>query len=153
MTAVSRDRTSAGPVVGELTKPPTWVEAEAHLAAAAYLLHRSGDSALVVTADGTGDPIALLSATDVSRAVAEGRDLESTRVHQVVTGPPRTVKADLPALDAAHVMLSHGVMQLLVCSGDRLLGIADLAGVCRAVLVPEEAAVLPRRPAAGPPAP
>lgn len=153
MTLPSSDRISAGPAVGELTRPTTRVEAEAHLAAAAYLLHRSGDSALVVTADGTGDPIALLSATDVSRAVAEGRDLESTRVHQVVTGPPRTVKADLPALDAAHVMLSHGVMQLLVCSGDRLLGIADLADVCRAVLVPEEAAVLPRRPAAGPPAP
>jgi CBS domain-containing protein len=141
----------AGPAVGELTRPTTRVEAEAHLAAAAYLLHRSGDSALV-TADGTGDPVALLSATDVSRAVAEGRDLESTRVRQVVTGPPRTVKADLSARDAARVMLSHGVMQLLGCSGDRVLGIADLADVCRAVLASDEAAVLPRRPAAGPPA-
>ncbi len=153
MTRPSSGRISAGPAVGELTRPTTRVEAEAHLAAAAYLLRRSGDSALVVTAGGTGDPIALLSATDISRAVGEGRDPERTRVHQVVTGPPRTVKADLPARDAARVMLSHGVMQLLVCSGDRVLGIADLADVCRAVLASDKAAVLPRRPAAGPSVP
>ena len=116
-------------------------------------MHRSGDSALVVTADGTGDPITLLSATDVSRAVAEGRDLESTGVRQVVTGPPRTVKADLPAWDAARVMLSHGVMQLLVCSGNRVVGIADRADLCRAMLASDEAALLPRWPAAEPPAP
>ena len=153
MTPRSSDRISAGPAVGELTRPPTRVEAEAHLAAAAYLLHRSGDSALVVTADATGDPIALLSATDVSRAVAEGRDLESTRVRQVVTGPPRRVEADLPARDAARVMLLHRVMQLLVCRGDRVLGVADLADVCREVLASQEAAVLPRPQVAGPPAP
>jgi hypothetical protein len=134
MTGPLSDRSSAGPAVGELTRPTTRVAAEAHLAAAAYLLP-------------------LLSATDVSRAVAEGRDLESTRVHQVVTGPPRAVKADLPARDAARVMLPHGVMQPLVCSDDRVLGIADRADVCRAVLASDEAAVLPRRPAAGPPAP
>ena len=153
MTAVSRDRTSAGPVVGELTKPPTWVEAEAHLAAAAYLLPRSGDSALVVTADRAGDAIALLGATDVSRAVAEGRDLESTHVRQVVPGPPQRVQADLPVREAARAMLSHGVLQLLVCSGDRVLGIADLADVCRALLASGDAAVPSRRPAAGPPSP
>ena len=153
MTHRSSDRIYAGPAVGELTRPTTRVEAEAHLAAAAYLLHRSGDSALVVTAGGTGDPIALLSATDISRAVAEGRDPESTRVRQVVTGPPRTVEADLPARDAARVMLSHGIMQLLVCGGDRVLGIADLADVCRAAPASDAVAVLPRRPAAGPSAP
>ena len=153
MTPPSSDRISAGPAVSELTRLATRVEAEAHLAAAAYLLHRSGHSALVVTADDTGDPLALLSATDVSRAVAEGRDLESTRVRQVVTGPPQQVAADLPARDAARLMLLHRVMQLVVCRGDRVLGIADLADVCRAVLASEEAAVLPPRSAAGPFAP
>ena len=153
MTRPPSDGISAGPAVGELTRPTTRVEAETHLAAAAYLVHRSGDSALVVTAGGTGDPIALLSATDISRAVGEGRDPERTRVHQVVTGPPRTVEADLPARDATRVMPSHGVRQLLVCSDDRVWGIADLADVCRAVLASDEAALLPRWPAAEPPAP
>ena len=122
MIRPSSDGISAGPAVGELTRPTTRVEAEAHLAAAAYLLHRSGEG-------------------------------KSTRVHQIITGPPQTVKADLPARDATRVMLSHRVMQLLVCSGDRVLGITDRADVCRAALASEEAAVLPRRPAAGPPAP
>ena len=122
MIRPSSDRISAGPAVGELTRPTTRVEAEAHLAAAAYLLHRPGEG-------------------------------ESTRVHQIVTGPLQTVKADLPARDAARVMLSHGVMQLLVCSGDRVLGIADLADVCRALLASGDAAVPARRPSAGPPAP
>ena len=150
MTRPSSDNTSAGPAVGELAWPTTRVEAEAHLAAAAYPLHRTGGSAPVVTADGTGGPIALLRATDIGRAVAEGRELASTRVHQVVTGPPRTVEADLPARAAARVMPSHGVVQLLVCSDDRVSGIADLADVCRAVLASDEAVVFPRRPAAGP---
>jgi signal-transduction protein with cAMP-binding, CBS, and nucleotidyltransferase domain len=153
MTRPSSDGISAGSAVGELTRPTTRVEAEAHLAAAAYLLHRSGDSALVVTLDGAGDAVALLTATDVSRAVAEGRDLESTRVRQVVTRPPQVVEADLPAREAARSTLSHGVVQLVIRGGDQVLGIADLADVCREVLAPESVAVLQRRPAAGPPVP
>jgi CBS domain-containing protein len=50
-------------------------------------------------------------------------------------------------------MLSHGVVQLVVCSGDRVLGIADLADVCRALLASGDAALPARRPAAGLPAP
>ena len=63
------------------------------------------------------------------------------------------MEADLPARDAARVMLLHRVMQLLVCRGDRVLGVADLADVCREVLASQEAAVLRRPQAAGPPAP
>jgi hypothetical protein len=41
----------------------------------------------------------------------------------------------------------------VVCSGDRVLGIADLADVCRALLASGDAALPARRPAAGLPAP
>ena len=49
---------------------------------------------------------------------------------QIVTGPPRTVYAVLPAREAARTMLSAGTEHLLVKSGERIPGTVHLADVC-----------------------
>src|SRR4051794_39543208 len=67
---------------GEGMRPATTtVESRAHLAAAAYLMKRSGDSALVVTTDDENmRPRAVLTEADITKAVADGLDLEETRI-------------------------------------------------------------------------
>ena len=122
--------------VGQVMRPPTTIEPEAHLAAAAYLIEHSHDPALVVVTDDTHEPVAMITDAEITRAIAHGRNLENTRITQVVTAKPVTVQADVDAEDAARLMLSQGAKHLPVVQGRRLVGMVELA-VCRATLAPD----------------
>src|SRR4051812_13507581 len=78
---------SAGqPTVGDVMRlPTTTVERQAHLAAAAYLMKRSGDTALVVLSDEGDDrrPVGIITDADISQAVADKKNLEDTRIGEI----------------------------------------------------------------------
>ncbi|MEX5719106.1 CBS domain-containing protein [Geodermatophilus maliterrae] len=115
--------------------PVTTVELRAHLAAAAYLVKRSGDTALVVVRpDDTGVPIGVVTDADVTRAVADGRDLEQLRVSDVLSGPPVAVAPGTPVGDALRSMVAGRIHHLLVVTGGVLVGIVDMMDLCRAAV-------------------
>jgi CBS domain-containing protein len=120
--------------VARVMRPPPTIEPDAHLAAAAYLIERSHGSALVVVTDETHEPAAMVTDAEITRAVAHGRSLESTRISQVVSAKPVTVQADADVEDAARLMLSRSVKHLAVVEGRRLVGVVELADLCRASL-------------------
>jgi CBS domain-containing protein len=117
--------------VGQVMRQPTTIEPDAHLAAAAYEIEHRRTSALVVVSDGTGEPVAMITSADIVRAVAFGRSLEDTRVNQVATMNPETVRADASAEDAAELMLARGMRDLPVVEDDRLVGMVDLHDLYR----------------------
>jgi predicted transcriptional regulator len=57
-----------------------------HAAAAAYLMKNTGASALMVLHAHTGQPIGIITGKDIAHAVADGKDLEQTRIHDLMTG-------------------------------------------------------------------
>jgi len=83
----------------------------------------------------------LITDADVTRAVAHGRSLEGTRVSEVVTAMPVTVRADVAVGDAARLMLSERVRHLPVVEDRQVVGMVELADLCRASLAPFSAAV------------
>ena len=125
-----------GASVGEVMRPATTsVETSAHLAAAAYLMKRSGDSALVVTTDDAERrPLAIVTVGDIAEAVADGRDLEETRITDLRSVPPATVEAGVPVVEAARTMLLLRIQHLPVVDGRRLVGIIDMSDACRSLL-------------------
>ena len=127
--------------VGEVMRSATTsVETSAHLAAAAYLMKRSGDSALVVTTDDAERrPLAIVTEADIAEAVADGRDLEETRITDLRSVPPATVEAGVPVVEAARTMLLHRIRHLPVVDGGRLVGIIDMSDACRSLLDREPA--------------
>jgi CBS domain-containing protein len=122
--------------VEALMRPPTTtVEPSAHLAAAAYLMKRNGGGALIVTTDDERHrPVAILTDADIAQAVADGRDLDETRITQVVSGDPLTVEVDTGVREAAELMLSRGVHYLPVVRDGQLAGVVGISDVCRALL-------------------
>jgi CBS domain-containing protein len=122
--------------VGDLVRPATTtVETDAHLASAAWLMKRAGDSALVVTPeDGVGGPVAVITDAHISQAVADGRDLGETRINALGLERPLCVPPTMPVPEAAEQMLQHGLGHLPVVAEDRLLGLVDLSAVCRVLL-------------------
>ncbi len=133
--------TAAPPTVQAVMRPPvTTVEQRAHLAAAAYLMKRSGDTALVVVrGDDPGVPLGIVTDADVTQAVADGRDLEQLRVTDVLSSRPVTVAPDTTVGAALRTMVQHRIHHLLVLADGRLVGIVDMLELCRVSLDPPEA--------------
>jgi CBS domain-containing protein len=132
-TASSRGRSKT---VRQLMRPAvTTVEEHAHLAAAAYTMMHAGDTAVVVT---TGDeaalPIGIITQTDITKAVADGKDLNESRIEEMGRPAPVTVDAATTVNEATEIMLTAGVRHLPVIDGGRLVGIVDITDVCRALL-------------------
>src|SRR5258706_13535117 len=60
------------------------VERDAHLAAAAYLMRRAGETALVVVDTNQSTPLAIITDTDVAQAIADGHDPNKVRLSDLV---------------------------------------------------------------------
>ena len=119
--------------VSDVMRPATTtVETDAHLASVAFLMKRAGDSALVVTPqDGVGGPVAIITDAHISQAVADGRNLDETRINQLGLPRPSCVAPSMPVVEAAERMLTDRLDHLLIAKEERLLGLVDLAAVCR----------------------
>ena len=130
--------TTRAVTVRDVMRPPaTTVEPSAHLAAAAYLMKRRHDSALVVTtADPSATPVGVITDADITQAVADRRDLEQTRISDLLGRTPVTVAPDASVAEATRVMLGATVNHLLVVDGTALVGIVDMADMCRALTAP-----------------
>ena len=121
--------------VGELMRSPTTtVEPDSHVASAAFLMKRAHDSALVVTSGDGRVPIAVITDADVSQAVADGRDLNDTRIHQLHLSRPAVVHPGTSVTEAAERMLELSLMHLPVMDDGQLVGLVDMSAVCRALL-------------------
>jgi CBS domain-containing protein len=124
------------PTVQAVMRPAvTTVERHAHLAAAAFMMHRAGDSAVVVTANPeTRLPVGVITDADITATVAEGRDVNEVRIDDMIGRETVTVSTDTPVTVAARLMLSAGIHHLPVVDKDRLVGIVDITDACRALL-------------------
>src|SRR5437667_11656807 len=118
--------------VGQVMRQPTTIEPGAHLAAAAYVIEHRHDPALVVVTDDTHVPVAMITDAEITRAVAHGRNLENTRVHEVARTKLVPVRADATAEDAARLMVSQGLHHLPVVDDEHgLVGMVDLRDLYR----------------------
>jgi CBS domain-containing protein len=123
------------PIVGAyMRSATTTIEPDSHVASAAFLMKRAHDSALVVTSGDGRVPIAVITDADVSQAVADGRDLNDTRINQLHLGRPAVISPGTSVAEAADQMLQLSVTALPVVDDGRLVGVVDMTAVCRALL-------------------
>jgi CBS domain-containing protein len=122
--------------VGDLMwTTPVTIGPDAHVASAAYLMKRTPCSALVVLSEEEPPkPVGLLADGDISQAVADGLDLDDARIHQLHLRRPEPVDPATPVTALAERMLAETIDHLPVVQGGRLVGMVDLAAVCRALL-------------------
>jgi len=139
----SLERLDRWPVrVRELMRPPVVsVERDAHLAAAAYLMKKAGDTALVVVEDEADlRPVAVITDTDVAAAVADGKDPNEIRISDLPVRKPVTVRSEETAAAAASLMVSSRIRHLPVVDDGRLVGMVDIVDACRGMIEKEKTA-------------
>jgi CBS domain-containing protein len=127
--------------VGDVMRPAATTVADSdHVAAAAYLMKHAGAPALlVVDALRTGNPVGIITEADVAKAVADGKDVNETKVHQVMTAHPAAIPAATSVRDAAKTMLAGSLRQVPVTAGELtggadMIGTVDIADLCGALL-------------------
>ena len=121
--------------VGDIMRPPlSTVEPNDHVAAAAYLMKRADASALVILDPRTGMPAGIVTSTDIAHAVADGRDLNEARIHNLMTAHPVVIDQATSIIDAAKTMTGGHFRHLPVVGDAGLIGMVDITDVCRALL-------------------
>ena len=118
-----------GRVENVMTANPRSVDPDTDVGEAARILRDENVGSLPVVRDGrvTG----IVTERDLAiRVLAEGRDPGSTRVADVVSGDPVTVRADQDLDEALRLMAHHQLRRLIVVEdSDRLVGILAQADV------------------------
>ena len=110
-----------------MTPNPRTIEANATIQDAARLM-RDEDTGVVPITD-NGRPIGLLTDRDiVVRAVADG-EAPNRPVRDLASRDLVTAEPDMSTKDAVDLMGQHQVRRLLVCEGDRLVGVASIGDI------------------------
>jgi len=132
-TSVAAPATAA-----DVMRPPlTTVEQQGHVAAAAYLMKHAGATALIVLDAQTDQPIGIITEANIAHAVADGKNVNSVRISELMTIRPTVIKTTTNIRDAAQVMTSGRFRHLPVVGDAGLVGIVDITDVCRALLEPD----------------
>src|SRR5262245_11146777 len=137
----SRRPARAPGTVADIMRPSAATVGEYdHVAAAAYLMKHARSATLVVLGAQRGNrPVGVITEADIARAVADGMDVNQTRIHDLLTARPAAIPAATSIRDAARTMVNGGFRQLPVTDGTGWIGIADIADICGALLAPPAA--------------
>ena len=134
-TSESSAPVSAPATVADIMRPPvTTVTPNDHVAAAAYLMRRAGATALVILHGQTSQPIGLITEADIVQLVADGRDADEVRIHDLMARQLSLIEAAASIRDAADTMTNGHFRHLPVVSHGGLVGIIDITDICRALL-------------------
>ena len=139
MTGISAQRSpfhprAAAATVADIMRPPlTTVKQHDHVAAAAYLMKHAGTTALIVADAQSGQPVGIITETDVSHAIADGNDVNDVWVSAVMTTRPAVVTT-ASIRDAAKIITARHLRHLPVAGDAGLLGVVDIIDVCRALI-------------------
>ena len=126
-------RPAAATITDLMQLPPTTVQQHDHAAAAAYLMKHAGTTALMVVDARAGQPTGIITAADIARAIADGKDVNDVRVGAVMTSRPAVITTT-SIRDAAEMMTDRHFRHLPVAGDAGLLGVVDIIDVCQALI-------------------
>ena len=128
---------AAPATAGDIMRSPlTTVEQNDHVAAAAYLMKHARATAITVLDPRSGQPAGIITEADIAHAVADGKDVNTTRIYELMTTRPTVITTTTSIRDAAKVMASGHFRHLPVVGDAGLVGIVDITDVCLALLEP-----------------
>jgi CBS domain-containing protein len=138
---MSEQTNVAAATAADIMRPPlTTVNQNDHVAAAAYLMKHAGTTALMVLDTHSDQPAGIITEADIAHAVADGKDVNSTRIYELMTTRPTVIAATTSVRDAAKVMTRGHFRHLPVVGDAGLVGIVDITDVCLALLASDVSA-------------
>ena len=121
-----------------MTADPRTVSPDQSLAEAAREMREGAVGAIVLAQEGRATGI-LTDRDIVVRAIADGRDPQTTRVADIASEATVTVTPDQSASEAARLMREHDIRRLVVVQDGRPAGIVSIGDL--AVALDDESAL------------
>jgi len=121
-------------VADVMRRPMTTVDLNDHLAAAAYLMKHTAETALIVIDTRTDQAVGIITEGDVAGAVADGQDVNDARVHAAMTTRTAIIDTATSIRAVAEMMTSGHFRHLPVINPTGLVGMVDINDVCRALM-------------------
>jgi CBS domain-containing protein len=122
-----------------MSAAPETVTPETTLADAAKVMDRA-DIGDVLIVDGTGQLRGIVTDRDIAvRAVAEGRDPNTTTVEEIMTPTVETISSSATVREAIEAMRRHDIRRLPVVDGGSPIGVVSLGDLS---MSPESRSVL-----------
>ena len=113
-----------------MTRDPATLGPDATLGEAATLMKQEDCGSIPIVRDGR--LVGIVTDRDiVVRAIAAGKDPKSTRVSEVMSADPVTVRSDDEAKEAESLMAERQIRRLPVCDDGRLAGILVIGQLAR----------------------
>jgi CBS domain-containing protein len=115
-----------------MTADPSTIDSSQPIVEAARLMRTADTGVLVVTTDGAVHGV--VTDRDITvRAVAEGRDVQTTPVADVTSTDVETVGPDTSLAQVVQTMRSRAVRRLPVVEGGRVVGIVSIGDLAMEV--------------------
>lgn len=108
-----------------MTPNPVCLTGKATVAEAARQM-RDSDIGDVLVQEGTSLRGMITDRDIVVRAIASGRDPNTTTISEILSADPICAAPDDDVTTAADLMRRHALRRLPICEGDRLLGIVSI---------------------------
>ena len=96
-------------------------------------MKHAGTTALMVVDVRAGQPAGIITAADIARAIADGKDVNDVWVDAVMTTRP-AITTTTSIRDAAEMMTTTHFQHLPVAGDADLVGVVDMIDVCRALI-------------------
>jgi CBS domain-containing protein len=71
----------------------------------------------------------IITSTDILKAIANGKDAETTLVEEVMSKPVIVIDPDKKVEEAVNIMLEHKIKKLPVVEEDKLIGIITASDI------------------------
>jgi len=111
-----------------MTKPLVTIDMEASVMKASEVMMLHGVGSLVVTREGT--PCGIFSRRDLMmRVLALKRDLDQTKVQEVMSSPLITAGPEASLGEAVELMKKHNITRLPVLEDNKLLGMLTITDI------------------------
>jgi len=118
-----RARSQSEVPVSRFTQTPVIIYADDAVRDAAKLMRGKQVGSIIVAEKRGGEPVGILTEWDLlTRVVAAGRDIQRTRVREVMSSPLLKIDAHAKVGDAIRLMLNRGIRRLAVMENGVLVG-------------------------------
>ncbi|HUV33294.1 MAG TPA: CBS domain-containing protein [Candidatus Desulfaltia sp.] len=119
-------------VVADIANELITISGEASIKEAAEVMLEHNIGSIIVVEN--GKPIGIVTKSDLlSRVLVKCRDPRECKAREVMSSPLISVKKDTPILEAMRTLKNRKVRRLLVCDGEKLVGIVSETDLVRAV--------------------
>jgi CBS domain-containing protein len=101
-------------------------------------MKHAGATALMVVDPTSSQPRGIITEADIARVVADGKNVNDVRIHDLMTEEPTVIQASTSIRNAARIMTDGHFRHLPVVDGTGLIGMVDISDVCAALLGPDD---------------